>query len=448
MTDTESATVSTPPGFIIAAPSSGSGKTVLTLGILRALKNKGISVSSAKVGPDYIDPAFHTAATGRQCLNLDPWAMRDVVRQQNLSRVSAASDLIVCEGVMGLFDGATATTGSTADVAAWSGWPVILVVDVRAQAASAAAIVRGFESHRNDVTLAGVIFNKTGSERHAQTLRDAMADSLPRIPVLGMMPRMDELALPSRHLGLVQASEHAELEAFLETAAHHVASHVDMDGLQQVASPAVRHDSSGTAVALNPMGQRIAVASDTAFAFCYDHVLQGWRDAGVELTQFSPLANEGPPDDADAVYLPGGYPELFGPQLASAETFLSTMRRAANRGSAVYGECGGYMVLGNTIVDADGNSHRMTGLLPLETSFAERSLHLGYRRVNTCADSPLGPKGCAFTGHEFHYARATSENPDIALFQAFDSSSTDLGAMGMVVGNIAGSFFHLIDQVG
>jgi cobyrinic acid a,c-diamide synthase len=441
-----------PPGLIIAAPSSGSGKTVLTLGILRALKNRGIAVSSAKVGPDYIDPAFHTAASGRQCLNLDPWAMRDVVRQEILGRVSAESHMVICEGVMGLFDGATATTGSTADVSAWSGWPVVLVVDVRAQAASAAAIVRGFENHRPDVRLAGVVFNKVGSERHAEILRDAMGATLPHIPILGYVPRSDDLVLPSRHLGLVQASEHGELEQFLEHAANHVSTHVDLDQFQIVASPssvpAPIHASVESTPALNPLGQRIAVASDKAFAFCYDHVLQGWRDAGAELALFSPLANEGPSNDVDAVYLPGGYPELHGAQLASADVFLGSMAGAVSRGAAIYGECGGYMVLGKSIVDADGKGHVMTGLLPLETTFAERSLHLGYRRVTTCSHGPLGPEGTGFTGHEFHYARAISEDPDRALFQAMDSSDTDLGTMGMSIGNVAGSFFHLIDQDG
>ena len=436
------------PGLIIAAPSSGSGKTVLTLGILRALKKQGVAVSSAKVGPDYIDPAFHTAAAGRQCLNLDPWAMRPAVRAQVLDRISRDSQMIVCEGVMGLFDGATATTGSTADVAAWSGWPVVLVVDVRAQAASAAAIVRGFDSHRTDVTIAGVIFNKVGSDRHAQILRDAMADTLPHIPILGMVPRFEELTLPSRHLGLVQASEHGELEQFLEQAASQVSEHVNLDQLRFAAVPSgisVTHDATP---ALKPLGQRIAVASDTAFSFCYDHVLQGWRDAGAEITLFSPLAGEGPDTRAYAVYLPGGYPELHGETLASASGFLGGMEDAASRGAAIYGECGGYMVLGKTIVDADGVGHAMTGLLALETSFAKRSLHLGYRSVVTCADSPLGPKGSAFMGHEFHYASTISNPSDAALFLAKDSLGVDLGAMGMAAGNVAGSFFHLIDQAG
>lgn len=436
-----------PPGLIIAAPSSGSGKTLVTLGILRALKNQGIAISSAKIGPDYIDPAFHTAATGRLCLNIDPWAMRDAVRQTVLARISDNSQMIVCEGVMGLFDGATATTGSTADVAAWSGWPVVLVVDVRAQAASAAAIVRGFETHRPDITLAGVIFNKVGSERHAKVVRDAMATALPHIPVLGCVPRSEDLAIPSRHLGLVQASEHTELEGFLERAAQHVSAHVNLDKLQAVASPSHKSAATTGLAAIKPLGQRIAVASDTAFAFVYDHILEGWRQAGAELTMFSPLADEGPSDETDAVYLPGGYPELYGDQLASAGTFMAAMQKAATRNAAIYGECGGYMVLGKTMIDADGVGHDMTGLLPLETSFADRSLHLGYRRVTTCLDSPLGPVGSGFSGHEFHYARALSGDANIALFRAQDASGNDLGAMGMVVGRTAGSYFHLIDRV-
>jgi cobyrinic acid a,c-diamide synthase len=433
------------PGLIIAAPASGSGKTVVTLGLLRHLANAGVAVASAKAGPDYIDPAFHAAASGRPCVNLDAWAMPPRMLRAAAAGLTEAADLVVCEGVMGLFDGATAREGSTADLAAALGWPVILVVDAHAQAASAAAIVRGFATHRDDVPVAGVIFNRIGSERHAAVIAEACALSVPEVAVLGFLPRAAGLALPERHLGLVQAREHPQLEAFLDAAAALVSRHVDVQALTALARPSVAAEADPSQVApIPPLGQRIAVAEDAAFAFRYALVTHGWRAAGVEILPFSPLADGAPDATADAVYLPGGYPELHAGRLAQADRFLAGLRAAAARGAAVFGECGGYMVLGRGLVDADGHRHAMAGLLPLETSFADRGLHLGYRHAVLAAPTPLGPAGRRYFGHEFHYARTLSEGPGRALLQAFDATGRDLGSTGLVEGSVFGSFVHLI----
>ncbi|MDZ3838119.1 MAG: cobyrinate a,c-diamide synthase [Rhodospirillales bacterium] len=433
------------PGLIIAAPASGSGKTVVTLGLLRHLANTGVAVASAKAGPDYIDPAFHAAASGRPCVNLDAWAMPASMLRAAAAGLAAAADLVVCEGVMGLFDGATAREGSTADLAAALGWPVILVVDAHAQAASAAAIVRGFATHRADVGVAGVIFNRIGSDRHAAVIAEACSLSMPEVAVLGFLPRATDLALPERHLGLVQAREHPELEAFLDAAAALISRHVDVPALIALAreGDAVQADAAPV-TPIPPLGQRIAVAEDAAFAFRYALVTDGWRAAGAEILPFSPLADEAPDAGADAVYLPGGYPELHAGRLAAAGNVLAGLRAAAARGATVFGECGGYMVLGRGLVDADGHRHAMAGLLPLETSFAERGLHLGYRRAVLAAPTPLGPAGSRYLGHEFHYARTLSEGPGRALLQAFDASGRDLGSTGLVEGSVFGSFVHLI----
>ncbi len=436
----------TPRGLVIAAPSSGSGKTFLTLGVLRALKNRGVAVSSAKVGPDYIDPVFHAVAIARPSENLDIWAMRPETLTAVASRMGEGADLIVCEGVMGLFDGATASEGSTADLAAHFGWPVILVVDVRAQAASAAAIVQGFSNHRDDIIIGGVIFNNVGSDRHRQIIGEAMALHMPDLPVLGYVSREPALSLPSRHLGLVQAEEHDDLDGFLDRAARHVERDVNLDALTRLAAAGTRGKPDHNQTVLPALGQRIAVARDTAFAFCYDHVLHGWRAAGAEISFFSPLANETPDAAAAAIYLPGGYPELHAETLANAGHFLRSLRDAAARGIAIYGECGGYMVLGKKLQDADGTFHGMAGLLPLATSFANRKLHLGYRRVTCLSDTILGKTGQCLNGHEFHYARIISEDKSLALFQAEAARGQDLGPMGMSKGSVAGSFFHLIDQ--
>lgn len=431
-------------GVIIAAPASGSGKTVFTLGLLRHLVRSGVKVASAKAGPDYIDPAFHAAATGRPCLNLDIWAMRPATLAAAVGSLSLDADLVVCEGVMGLFDGATATAGSTADLALATGWPVVMVIDVRAQGASAAAVLGGFARHRPGVDVAGVVFNRVGSPRHAEQIRDACRDAVPNVPILGFLPRAGDLALPERHLGLVQAGEHAGLSAFLDKAAALIAEHVDWRAIAQIAKPA---KATGTSPRpLKPFGQRIAVARDNAFAFAYPLTLEGWRTAGAEPTFFSPLTDEAPPSTADAVYLPGGYPELYAGKLAGNENFLGGLRAAADRGAAIVGECGGYMVLGKGLVDANGKRHAMAGLLPVETSFAKPKLHLGYRAATLVADGPLGEAGDDFRGHEFHYAETVSEGPGTALFRCRDATGKDIGTTGLVAGNVAGSFVHLIDR--
>lgn len=435
-------------GLIIAAPASGSGKTVFTLGLLRHLARRGVAVASAKVGPDYIDPAFHAAASGRPCINLDPWAMRPEMLAAAAARLRAAADLVICEGVMGLFDGATATAGSTADLAAGLDWPVVLVVDAHAQAASAAAVVRGFASHRPDVTVAGVIFNRIGSERHAAVIREACALALPEVAVLGCLPRADDLILPERHLGLVQAREHEGLDAFLDRAAEAINAHVDVDALIGLAQAGKTTGVTGTRWPIPPLGQRIAVADDAAFAFRYALVIDGWRAAGAEIAPFSPLAGEPPNELADAVYLPGGYPELHAGRLAGNVRFLAGLRAAAGRGAVILGECGGYMVLGHGLVDSGGARHPMAGLLAVETSFAGRRLHLGYRRVALAADTPLGQHGAAYRGHEFHYARTLSEGPGTPLFHAADATGHSLGITGLVAGSVMGSFIHLVDREG
>jgi cobyrinic acid a,c-diamide synthase len=405
-----------------------------------------VRLNSFKVGPDYIDPAFHAAAAGRPCINLDLWAMRPATVAHLLHSLAAGADLIVGEGAMGLFDGAGDGTGSTADVAARTGWPVVLVVDVRGQAASVAALLRGFATHRGDMSVAGVVFNRVGGMAHAETLRNAVAPL--GIPVLGCLPRSDSLALPERHLGLVQAQERTDLPAFLDAAADVVERHLDLAGLRAMARPGRTNAlSSGAPEAcwLTPPGQYIAVARDIAFAFAYPALLDQWRVAGAVLSVFSPVADEAPAADADAVYLPGGYPELHAGRLAANAAFHAGLRRAAARGASVYGECGGYMVLGSGLTDAAGQRHGMVGLLPLETSFADRRLQLGYRQAQLAADCPLGVVGRIYRGHEFHYAIVRGEEAGEPLFRCRDSQGRDLGSRGLRRGRVCGSFVHLID---
>jgi cobyrinic acid a,c-diamide synthase len=433
------------PGFIVAAPASGSGKTLVTLGLLRHLRREGVAVAAFKAGPDYIDPAFHRAASERPCRNLDGWAMRPATLARNLAAISEAAELLVGEGVMGLFDGAPDGAGSTADLAVLLDLPVLLVVDVGGQASSAAAVVQGFRDYRPEVNVAAVVCNKVGGVGHRRALDKALAPL--GLPVLGYLPRDAALAMPSRHLGLVQAAERSDLEDFIDAAGGLVGAHLDTAGLRALARvpKAPTHDRPSPP--LPPFGQRIAVAQDLAFAFVYDGVLAGWREAGAELLPFSPLADEAPAADADAVYLPGGYPELHAGRLAANRRFLDGLRDRAEAGAAIFGECGGYMVLGRGLIDADGRRHRMAELLPLETSFQERRLHLGYRRIRLLAAGPLGAEGAGFKGHEFHYASVVAETGAASLFAAEDALGDSLGEVGLTNGRVQGSFLHVIDCV-
>ena len=436
-------------GLVVAAPASHSGKTVFTLGLLRLLARQGLSPRPAKAGPDYIDPAFLGAAAKEPCVNLDGFALDPETLAVLGAGLAKPGGIGVLEGVMGLFDGAEGERGSTADLAQVLGWPVVLVVDASAQGASAVAVVEGFHRHREGLPLAGVVFNRIGGARHGQLLQDAMARAIPEVPVLGAIPRDPALAIPERHLGLVQASEHAALAKFMDAAADAIGKNVDTSKLLSIAEN-IRPPTGGTAVPARPpilpLGQRIAVARDVAFAFTYALTLDGWRAAGAELSFFSPLADEPPDPSADAVYLPGGYPELHAGKLANATRCFDGLRRAGQGGSVVFGECGGYMVLGEGLIDADGTRHRMAGLLALETSFAARRLHLGYRRARALAAGPLGPEGAAFAGHEFHYARIVREGPGEALFEAADASGRALGSTGLRARTVMGSFVHLISR--
>ena len=433
----------TPPrGLIIAAPASGQGKTTVTLGLLRAFADRGDRIAAAKAGPDYIDPQYHRAAGGTDCVNLDPWAMRPALVAKLAAAAAADADLLLVEGVMGLFDGAVEGGGSTADLASMLGLPVVLVVDARGQGQSVAALVAGFAGHRAGCPVAGVVFNRVGSDRHAEILRAAVAEV--GVPVLGALPAAEGLSLPSRHLGLVQARERADLSDFIGRAAAAVTAHIDLDALAALARPLTAIPGAEDAADLAPLGQRIAVADDAAFAFAYPHLLAGWRRAGAEILPFSPLADEAPDGEADAVFLPGGYPELQAGRLAANRAFLDGLRAAAAGGAVIYGECGGYMVLGRGLVDADGTRHRMAGLLPLETSFAARKLHLGYREAKA---APGAPWTGTLRGHEFHYATVIEEGPADPLFSVRRSGEPDYAPSGLRDGAVMGSFIHIVDRV-
>lgn len=427
--------------LIIGAPRSGSGKTSITIGLLRAFARRGVKVRGIKTGPDYIDPGFHEAATGMPGLNLDSWAMEPALLRHLSIGQAEDAELLLIESAMGLFDGIRSElnrTGAASDLARLFGIPVLLVLDVSGQSQTAAAIAYGFAHYDPKVRIAGCILNRAGSERHRVLCTDAISDI--GLPVLGTVLRDPTLILPERHLGLVQASEHPEMEVHIDRLADAMEASLDLDAIFDAALP-FDVPAGSAETALDPPGQRIALAQDAAFTFLYPHLARHWRSSGAELVPFSPLADEAPADDCDICWLPGGYPELHAGRLAAAGNFRSGLARFAER-SPVHGECGGYMVLGETLEDAEGVTHRMTGLLSHGTSFAKRKMNLGYRQATLLADCCLGRQGETIRGHEFHYARVVAPGNDEPLADLADGVGTYIGPSGSRRRCVTGSFFH------
>jgi cobyrinic acid a,c-diamide synthase len=428
--------------LLIAAPHSGAGKTTLTLGLLAAYKRRGLRVRGAKCGPDYIDPAFHAAATGAPSFNLDSWAMPGPLLEHVTHEAARGADLLLIESAMGLFDGVAGGaigTGSAAELAIRFALPVLLVLDVSGQSQSAAAAAHGFARFDPRVHVAGIVLNNVGSDRHRVSIEQALA--VLGIPVLGAIPRDEGIKLPERHLGLVQALEHDDLATHLGRLADLIERSCDLARIEGLAG-SLEAESSEIA-ALSPPGQRIALAQDAAFAFIYPHLISNWRNTGAEIVPFSPLADQPPPETCDACWLPGGYPELHAAKLGGAARFKAGLARFAAT-HPVHGECGGYMVLGEWLEDADGKRHAMAGLLSHATSFAKRRLHLGYRTARLLEDCSLGPAGASLRGHEFHYASLTEPGDDAPLAELFDAEGKALGSAGGRRGHVTGSFFHAI----
>jgi cobyrinic acid a,c-diamide synthase len=433
-------------GLMIAAPRSGSGKTTATLGLLRAFRRRGFDVLGLKSGPDYIDPAFHTAASGREGVNLDSWAMAPELLAALAAQMAGRSALAFCEASMGLFDGVPSEdgrTGASADVAAALGTPVLLVIDVSGQAQSAAAVVKGCAAYDARLKVAGVIVNRVGSERHRRLVVEAIEAM--GVPVVGALPRDDKISLPERHLGLVQARETEALDARLDAIADFVEAHVDCARVLALASELNLASSPVAPVAVQSPGQRIALARDAAFSFIYPHLVQGWRVAGAEIVSFSPLADEPPPADCDVCWLPGGYPELHAGRLAAAKRFREGLCRFAET-RPVHGECGGYMALGESLIDAAGAAHQMAGLLGVETSFAKRRMTLGYREARIASDCALGRAGSVLRGHEFHYATIVATGDDEPFALVRDAYGALEAPSGSRRGGVTGSFFHVIAE--
>ncbi len=428
---------------LIAAPCSGSGKTLVSLALSALVRRRGQTIQTFKVGPDYLDPQLLERVSGRPCRNLDPLLCGEAWVQRCFQGFGSQAELCLVEGVMGLFDGRGASAeGSSAAVAQLLELPIVLVVEASRQAGSLAALVRGFRDHDPRLTIAGVVLNGVGSERHRALLGEALAAIA--MPLLGVLPRHDSLDLPSRHLGLLPARELADLEQRQGEWACLAERHLDLEQLWPLLAPPQPPAADGLAPIAwlrqqgkppgeppgeaQPAGEplAIAIASDQAFHFRYPEAAELLEAEGLEVRPWSPLADEPLPAGCRALVLPGGYPELHGCQLARSQRSLAELRRAAAWGLPIYAECGGLLLLGEELVDPAGQAHAMAGLLPFR---AQRgSLSLGYRQTSARVDGLVVRRGETWQGHEFHRWQLEPVEPGSGGVWARESGETGSGA--------------------
>lgn len=440
-------------GFLIAAPQSGSGKTTVCLSILAALSRRGLRLAPFKCGPDFIDPGYHRQACGRVSINLDGWMCPEPFVAETFRLHAARADLAVVEAVMGLFDGlgSSSRQGSSAQIASITGAPVVLVVNARGMAASAAALVKGFAEFDPRVRLAGVIFNNVGSASHGELLRQAMADSLPQIRVFGSIPRDEALAIPSRHLGLVTVEDNPLQPEYLERLADLAERHLELDALSRLeigppsAPPGERETPvNGADSRAGGAEPRIAVARDAAFCFVYEDNLRLLREAGAEIVPFSPLCDSDLPAGVNGIYLPGGYPELFAERLAANGAMLRAIRAAVERDMPFYAECGGLIYLTEGMADGNGSPLAdFTGVFPVRARMLPKRKALGYRQVETVADALVAGAGQSARGHEFHYSEISGMPEGIGRCYRVTRQGQELGREGYRYRNCLASYVHL-----
>ncbi|MBW4054598.1 MAG: cobyrinate a,c-diamide synthase [Proteobacteria bacterium] len=432
---------------MITAPQSGSGKTTVSLAIMAALVRRGVVVAPFKCGPDFIDPGYHRNVTGQPSINLDAWMCpEDFVRETFFARLSgrAGQEIAVIEGAMGLFDGigASSREGSSAQIAAITGAPVVLVVNARGMASSAAALVKGFAFFDPEIRLAGVVFNNIGSAHHAALLKEALAAHCPDISCFGCIPRDESLTIPSRHLGLVTAEDNPLSEEFIERLIDMAERWLDLDQLSKLRilpSPTfIRRVTKGN----SPV--RIAVARDPAFCFLYEDNLRLLQDAGAKCVFFSPLRDAGVPADIHGIYLPGGYPELYAAQLAENETMKESLRMAVTSDIPVYAECGGFIYLTEGIDASDNQpSADFVGIFPVRCRMLPRRKALGYRQAELTQDVSIGLKGAVVRGHEFHYSEIGTMPEQVERCYQVSRQAVAQGFEGFRMRNCLASYIHV-----
>jgi cobyrinic acid a,c-diamide synthase len=435
------------PRLVIAGTQSGVGKTTVTVAVLAALKARGRRVQAFKVGPDFIDPGHHAAATGRPSRNLDGWMLDESVNQAIFQHAAAEADISIIEGVMGLFDGSspTAERGSTAEMAKLLRAPVLLVLDGSGMARSAAAMALGYARFDRDLRVAGVLFNRVNSDGHYHLLKDAV-EAETDLAVVGYLRSDPEMTIADRHLGLVTAIEREsrDLYARLGRAA---AETVDLDRIETLAGSAEDMEEASSCPNVSRRARagspiRVGVAYDPAFCFYYPDNLDLLEAEGAELVRFSPLNDQALPT-LDLLYLGGGYPELYGERLARNATMRRAVRAFAERGGAIYAECGGMMYLTQAIRDFDGRSHEMVGLFPAEAVMKRPGLTLGYRELRVTRPCVLGDAGLTARGHEFHYSSLVPTGPLDYACTLTDAQGRARGQDGLTVGNTLALYTHL-----
>jgi len=429
------------PRLLVAGVSSGVGKTTVTLGLIHALRAKGLRVAAFKCGPDYLDPTYHARAAGSPCHNLDGWMMgRDSV-WSTFCRGARDADVAIVEGVMGLFDGASPTgdEGSTAEIAKWLETPVLLVANVSGMARSIAALVQGFTEFDKDVRIAGLVCNRVGSPSHLELLRKAVTCRA----ILGGLPEDTSLAIAERHLGLRTADQDAVPDRLIAGWGSHVATWFDLDAVLEIARATPRL-ARRAGVGSEPVSTRfrIALAFDEAFHFYYEDNLRRLQELGAELVRFSPIRDQRLPK-VDGVYIGGGYPELYADALSANGTMLSALAAFAQRGGPLYAECGGLMYLSTGIRTQEGRLYPMVGLLPGEAVMCNRLQALGYVEVETQERSLFGPAGLRFRGHQFRYSELRGVPEEIArVYCVRRRRSTEVLREGYCVGSVLASYVH------
>ncbi len=433
-------------GFAIGGAASGVGKTTVSLGLMAAMRQRGLKVQPFKCGPDFIDPGYHAQVCGRPARNLDSWMLPEETNRRLFFSAARDSDVCVVEGVMGLFDGASgkSAVGSTAEMAKLLGLPVILVVDGSAMAQSAAAVVRGFESFDPELRLAGVIFNKAGGPGHIRMLREAVEEAC-STPFLGYLPQDAQMRIPERYLGLHTAEENPLTEEAISALRNVIESNVNVEQLlallpeiqAEIQVPPAREPSRPQ------RAPRIGVARDLAFCFYYEDNLDALRSAGAEIIDFSPIDHKQLPPLIDALYFGGGYPELYAGELARNHEMLGAIRKFGEDGGVVYAECGGLMLLGEEIVDCEGCHFPMAGLLPLRVQMTGHLVKFGYAEVTLKEDSLWGPAGTKARGHSFHHSAVVEAGDTARHYRLCYSSNSLEEEEGFGINNVLASYIHL-----
>lgn len=429
------------PRILIAGTHSGVGKTTIATGIMAALAGRGLRVQAFKTGPDYIDPGYHTLVTGRPARNLDGYMLSAHTLENLFAKAAAEADIAVIEGVMGLFDGGAGGVGSTAKLAKQLKAPVILVIDIRAMADSAAALAYGFTYFDPEVQIAGIILNRAGSARHFRMVKEAIETKV-GIPVIGCLHKDDSLTMPERHLGLLPVEENSGLD--LAVLAGKMSAALDLDKLVQIADSAEMLAISSVFPPKRSFPPvRIGVARDEAFAFYYQDSLDSLESLGAELVFFSPLRAKELPAGLDGMILGGGFPEMFAGQLAANTKLAEDIRRVHAAGMPIYAECGGLMFLCRELRDCEGNVHSLTGLIPAVCKMQSRLATVGYVEVEACHDTILGSRGDKIKGHEFHFSIMIPDSDDFKwafTFRRQRDGNTYPG--GYCSGSLLASYLH------